>query len=156
MLHNTCMSFPLPPSILSAKLCESNNQTRYVSEIFPSHLRSAGVAFSLASFYLASEVTLSVAPIAMDSIGWKFYLVLICPSFFFIIFLFMYLPETKGRTLEEIGTLFGDKNVANQWYGLAEEEKNVIYDQAVSDEKGDAVTAGHTENIEDIGVEESA
>lgn len=139
----------------SPKPVESNKITSYVSEIFPSHLRSAGVALSLACFYLASEVTLSVAPIALNSIGWKFYLVLICPSFFFIIFLFIYLPETKGRTLEEIGTLFGDKNVANQWYGLTEEERNAVYDQAIKDEKEDA-TAGHTENIEDISMEEMA
>jgi hypothetical protein len=88
----------------------------------------------------------------MDSIRWKFYLVLICPSFIFIIFLFIYLPETKGRTLEEIGTVFGDKNIANQWYGLAG-EKDVVYEQAVLDDKRDAATSGHTENIEDIGME---
>ncbi|KAJ6020499.1 hypothetical protein N7540_006003 [Penicillium herquei] len=123
----------------------------YVSEIFPSHLRSVGVAFSLASFYLASEVTLSVAPIAMDSIGWKFYLVLICPSFFYIIFLFIYLPETKGRTLEEIGALFGDANIANRWYGLNEEERNALHEHVMHEKKHPGAV-GDAENIEDIGV----
>ncbi|KAL4959214.1 major facilitator superfamily domain-containing protein [Aspergillus stella-maris] len=85
----------------------------YVAEIFPNHLRPAGVALSLASFYITSKITLSVAPIAMDEIGWKFYLVLICPSVVYIILLYFYLPKTKGRTLEEIGALFGDTNIAN-------------------------------------------
>lgn len=59
----------------------------------------------------------------MASIGWKFYLVLICPSFVYIWIIYFLFPETKGRTLEEIGALFGDTNVANRWYGLTEEER---------------------------------
>lgn len=106
--------------------------SRYVAEIFPNHLRSAGVALSLGSFYLASEVTLVAAPIAMNNIGWKFYLVIICPSFFYIIIIYFLFPETKGRTLEEIGALFGDKNVANHWYDLTEEEKARIHGQALN------------------------
>ncbi|KAJ5735036.1 uncharacterized protein N7483_000161 [Penicillium malachiteum] len=123
----------------------------YVSEIFPSHLRSVGVAFSVASFYLASEVTLSVAPIAMNSIGWKFYLVLICPSFFYIILLFMYLPETKGCTLEEIGGLFGDTNIANRWYELNEDERNALHEHVML-EKKDSGAVGDAQTIEYIGV----
>jgi hypothetical protein len=51
-----------------------------LSEIFPNHLRPAGVAFGLSAFYLASEVTLVAAPVALNKIGWRFYLVLIIPS----------------------------------------------------------------------------
>ncbi|KAL4800101.1 general substrate transporter [Aspergillus venezuelensis] len=108
----------------------------YVAEIFPNHLRPAGVALSLASFYVASEITLSVAPIAMNEVGWKFYLVLICPSAVYIVLLYFYLPETKGRTLEEIGALFGDTNIANTWYGLTEEKKNEIWEEAMREERG--------------------
>jgi len=49
----------------------------YLAEIFPNHLRSQGVAFGLSAFYLASEVTLVAAPVALNQIGWKFYLVLV-------------------------------------------------------------------------------
>ena len=56
----------------------------YVSEIWPNHLRSQGTALGLASFYLASEITLVGAPVALNAIGWKFYLVLICPSVVYI------------------------------------------------------------------------
>ncbi|KAL4926600.1 general substrate transporter [Aspergillus undulatus] len=131
----------------------------YVAEIFPNHLRSVGVAFSLSSFYVASEITLCVAPIAMDEIGWKFYLVLICPSAIFIVLLYLYLPETKGRTLEEIGALFGDTNIANTWYGLTEEKKNEIWEQAMREEKEgggkDAKGSGdaQSENVEDVAAE---
>jgi hypothetical protein len=56
----------------------------YIAEIFPNHLRSQGVALGIASFYLSSEITLVAAPVAMNEIGWKFYLVLICPSVIYI------------------------------------------------------------------------
>lgn len=60
----------------------------YIAEIFPNHLRSQGVALGIAAFYLSSEVTVVAAPIAMNVIGWKFYLVLICPSVVYIIIVY--------------------------------------------------------------------
>ncbi|KAI7580809.1 hypothetical protein KC343_g20535, partial [Hortaea werneckii] len=77
-------------------------------------------------FYLGSEVTLVAAPVALDAIGWKFYLVLICPSVCYVAAIWFLFPETKNRTLEEIGTLFGDEHVASHWYGISEEEKQEI------------------------------
>lgn len=104
----------------------------YLAEIFPNHLRSQGVALGLSAFYLASEVTLVAAPVALNQIGWKFYLVLICPSVVYITLIFFLFPETKGRTLEEIGALFGDeKNVASHYYGISEEERAKIHEDAL-------------------------
>jgi len=40
-------------------------------------------------------------------------------------------PETKGRTLEEIGTLFGDEHIASHWYGISEEERAKIDQDAL-------------------------
>jgi len=37
----------------------------------------------------------------------------------------------KGRTLEEIGTLFGDDHVASHWYGISEEERAKIDQDAL-------------------------
>lgn len=110
----------------------------YVAEIFPNHLRSQGVALGIGVFYLASEVTLTAAPIALNSIGWKFYLVLIFPSFLYIFAIYFLFPETKGRTLEEIGVLFGDgANVASHWYDTTEEERERIAREALRETNGD-------------------
>ncbi|KAJ5815492.1 hypothetical protein N7474_007269 [Penicillium riverlandense] len=109
----------------------------YVAEIFPNHLRSQGVAFGIASFYLGSEVTLVGAPVAFNTIGWKFYFVLIVPSFFYILAIYFFFPETKGRTLEEIGGLFGDEaNVVSHWYNVTEEEREKLAREALR-ETGD-------------------
>lgn len=95
----------------------------YVAEIFPNHIRPQGVALGLTVFYLASEVTLVAPPIALNNIGWKFYLVLIVPSACYLVALYFLFPETKGRSLEEIGALFGDTNVARPLDTVEEGEK---------------------------------
>jgi energy-coupling factor transporter transmembrane protein EcfT len=112
----------------------------YVSEIFPNHLRPAGVAFGLSAFYLASEVTLVGAPVALNKIGWKFYLVLIIPSGFYWLIIFFFFPETKNRTLEEIGDVFGDEtHVASHWYKATPEEKERMAREALKETEGGIV-----------------
>lgn len=104
----------------------------YVAEIFPNHLRSQGVALGISSFYLGSEVTLVAAPVALNTVGWKFYLVIIIPSVLYIICIYFLFPETKGRTLEEIGALFGDEsNVVAHWYDATEEEREKIANETL-------------------------
>ncbi|KAL2827975.1 hypothetical protein BDW59DRAFT_159932 [Aspergillus cavernicola] len=66
----------------------------------------------------------------MGKIGWKFYLVLICPSFVYIMVIYFFFPETKGRTLEGIGALFGDEYIANS--ERAQLLYNLLEAQAVS------------------------
>jgi hypothetical protein len=46
-------------------------------------------------------------------------------------------PETKWRTLEDIGTMFRDENVSSQWYGPSEEYKAKIRDEAMTKGTGD-------------------
>ena len=41
--------------------------------------------------------------------GWKYFLVVICWSVFFIPVIYYFWPETAGLTLEEIGKQFGDE-----------------------------------------------
>ncbi|KAL9053900.1 MAG: hypothetical protein Q9162_004473 [Coniocarpon cinnabarinum] len=115
--------------------CMDATQYVYLAEIFPNHLRSQGIAWGIAFFYLASEVTLVAAPVALQSIGWKFYLVLIIPSGLYIALMVLLFPETKGRTLEEIGLAFGDEHVAAHWYGITEEEKQRIAEDALNETK---------------------
>ncbi|ERS97293.1 Sugar transporter family protein [Sporothrix schenckii 1099-18] len=81
----------------------------YTSEIFPNHIRSKGMAWSISAYFAALIVYLQVAPTAFNTIGWKFYLVFILALAAFITPLFFYCPETKGLSLEEIGRLFGDE-----------------------------------------------
>ena len=53
----------------------------------------------MAGLYLADIILLVAGPIALDKIGWKFFLVLIIPTAFHIAFVYFFCPETKGRSL---------------------------------------------------------
>ncbi|KAF2438663.1 MFS general substrate transporter [Karstenula rhodostoma CBS 690.94] len=96
--------------------CFSIDATQYVhpSGVWErsSRTRPQGVVLGLSAFYLASEITLVGAPVALEKIRWRF-------------------PETKGRTLEEIGVLFGDEHIASRWYGISEAEKEKLAHEAI-------------------------
>lgn len=86
-------------------------------------------------------MTLVGAPVALNSIGWKFYLVLIVPSAVYIVIQYFLFPETKGRTLEEIGDLFGDNlHVASHWYSATEEEREQMKQEALRETQGGRVS----------------
>ncbi|KAL5048587.1 general substrate transporter [Aspergillus fruticulosus] len=71
-------------------------QFAYIAEIFPNYLR---------------EVTLVAAPVKLDRVGWRFYLVLIVPSVLYIKCIYFLFPVTKGRTLEGMRMVFGEEPV---------------------------------------------
>lgn len=48
-------------------------------------------------------------PIALNRIGWKFYFVLIFPVAVELVCVYLFFPETKQRSLEDIAEVFGDK-----------------------------------------------
>ncbi|OAA59741.1 General substrate transporter [Niveomyces insectorum RCEF 264] len=88
--------------------CIDANTFVYCSEIFPSHFRAYGNAWSLCTLFLSSMVYLEAAPTAFAVIGWRYYLLFICLSALNIAIIWYYFPETKGLSLEEIGEVFGD------------------------------------------------
>ncbi|KAH7907374.1 general substrate transporter [Hygrophoropsis aurantiaca] len=81
----------------------------YCSEIFPTHIRSQGMAVSMAGTFLPTIVFLEVGPTALDRVGWKYYLLFICLTVVDIGVIWWYFPETKGLSLEEINVRFGDE-----------------------------------------------
>ncbi|KAF2099240.1 MFS sugar transporter [Rhizodiscina lignyota] len=113
------------------------SQFLYVSEIFPTHIRAQGTAFSMMGLYLADIIVLVAGPIALNNIQWKFFFVLIIPTAFHIVFVYFMCPETKGRSLEDINTQFGEQ-VAIHYYGANEQEKHEFEMAIEEDEKHDA------------------
>ncbi len=95
---------------------------------------STGTAFSMMGLYLADIIILVAGPIAFNNISWKFFFVLIVPTFFHIIFVYFMCPETKGRSLEDINVQFGEK-VAIHFYGATAEEQAELEKAALKDEE---------------------
>jgi hypothetical protein len=51
---------------------------------------------------------LEAAPTALQNIGYKLWIVLIILTAIYGILVYLYLPETKQKTLEDSSVLFGD------------------------------------------------
>ena len=64
----------------SCSITDGSFQTMYlwVSEIFPTEIRSIGMGFSLFGQFAATIILLQTAPIGFATVGWKYFLVVIC------------------------------------------------------------------------------
>ncbi|KAG2074267.1 general substrate transporter [Suillus decipiens] len=78
----------------------------YTLEILPYNIRARGLAISNFSAYLSNAVNLYVNPLALNSIGWKYYLFFCGWLVVELAFVTMFIVETKGRTLEDTAALF--------------------------------------------------
>ncbi|KAM5352700.1 hypothetical protein ACJ41O_005422 [Fusarium nematophilum] len=76
-------------------------------EIFPTHVRSYGVAFAATTQWLFNFMITRVTPQIIHDIGWKTFIVFASLCLGMSIFTFIFMKETKGLTLEEIDQLFG-------------------------------------------------
>lgn len=106
------------------------------SELFPHFLRSKGMSLAVGVKSVIAIAISQITPVALKNISWKyaispFFLAYFLPSFtsleavltgspsrYYSVYIafnavaavvfFFVLPETKGKTLEEIAALFGD------------------------------------------------
>ncbi|KFH41420.1 Quinate permease-like protein [Hapsidospora chrysogenum ATCC 11550] len=97
----------------------------YVAEIFPTEIRPIGMGFSLLGQFTSTIILLQTAPIGIEKVGWKYYLVIIAWCIFFIPVVYFFFPETAKLSLEEISARFGD-DVAVRVTDVPEEERKEL------------------------------
>jgi sugar porter (SP) family MFS transporter len=76
----------------------------FISEIFPNHLRASGQAFGSSTHWVLAAIVPSLVPVLFTTIGpgyvFAFFAFMMVLQLIFVIFM---MPETKGKTLEELG-----------------------------------------------------
>ncbi|KAG1719299.1 general substrate transporter [Suillus lakei] len=108
----------------------------YCSEIFPTHIRSQGMAFSMIGTFLSTVVFLEAGPTALSNIRWYYYVMFICLTAVHVTILWRYFPETKGLSLEEINARFGDE-VAVHFSEAEDDDSSRNYESNTTEGKGD-------------------
>jgi len=83
----------------------------YQSEIFPTNLRALGTSLATASNWANNVVIGQITPFGFKNLGYKYFFVYVCTNILNIFISYFFFPETKNKSLEEIGLLFGDTNV---------------------------------------------
>jgi hypothetical protein len=84
------------------------------SELFSFFLRSKGLGFAVFCKAVVAIVLAQITPIALRNVGWRYYSLFIATNFAAAFVYFFFLPETKGKSLEEIAELFGDALATEQ------------------------------------------
>ncbi|KAJ5928564.1 hypothetical protein N7466_007520 [Penicillium verhagenii] len=78
----------------------------YCAEVAPTRLRVAMSSISTANHWLWNFVITMITPVAIDTIGYRFYIVFTCIGFSIPLSVYFFYPETMGRSLEEIDLIF--------------------------------------------------
>lgn len=92
------------------------------SEVFPSASRSKGVALATATNWICNFFVGVVTPPMLESIGFGTYVFYAAWCFLASVWAYFLVPETRGRTLEEMDQVFGDDN--------GQEERAIMSDLA--------------------------
>ncbi|KAI3401967.1 hypothetical protein diail_3941 [Diaporthe ilicicola] len=80
----------------------------YCTEVAPIRLRMAMSSISTANHWLWNFVIVMITPVAIDTIGWQYYIVFAVVGFCIPVSVYFLYPETMGRNLEEIDMMFKD------------------------------------------------
>ncbi|KAF9266952.1 general substrate transporter [Marasmius fiardii PR-910] len=78
----------------------------YTTEIMPYSLRTKGLAIYTISNQIGNGFNQFVNPIALDNIEWKYYAVYLGLQVMIFLLEYFLFPETRGLSLEEIGSVF--------------------------------------------------
>lgn len=81
----------------------------YVPELMTMAIRAKGSSISVITNVLINIVFNQVSPIAFREVGWKYYSLFISTNVVGAIVVYFLFVETKGKSLEEIASIFGDE-----------------------------------------------
>ena len=106
----------------------------YAAEIAPLEHRAATNAISTATLWVFSFLLAEVTPVGLNTIKNRYFIIYAVFNAVIAMLVYFCFPETKGRTLEEIGGLFGDEaNVMTHWHDLGEEERARLAQEALKE-----------------------
>ncbi|KAI7151039.1 hypothetical protein KC324_g15314, partial [Hortaea werneckii] len=105
----------------------------------------AGVtAMSSSANWIFNTLVAEVTPVAFANISWKYYTVYICTNSLTVLVVYLFLPETKGESLEDIDACFISSTNALQPVPLARTMQAGIAEELMASEK----VGDHAEQVE--------
>lgn len=78
----------------------------YASEIMPLRTRNKGVALGAASHWLSNFIVVYVTPQAIQSLGYRLYIIWASMNATFVPLTWLFYPETARRSLEDMDEIF--------------------------------------------------
>ncbi|CAG8890336.1 unnamed protein product [Penicillium egyptiacum] len=118
----------------------------YPPELYPLRLRGKAVALSTSSNWIFNFALSYFVPPAFENIQWKVYVVFGVFCFTMTVHVFFAFPETAGKTLEEVETMFTTPGLtpwktAVQYHHVRRLEQGAIQSDKVADLRAEEGTA---------------
>lgn len=110
------------------------------AEIFDTKTRSKGVSIGVMTSFAFNTMIGQVTPVALSTVGWRYFLTFVICNFTNAIFFWAVMPETSKRPLEEMNALF----TSTSWFVAGGRARRIpgneleIAATAVQDEKAGA------------------
>ena len=84
----------------------------YPTEVLPTSQRAKGVSLTTASNFMFNFLIAQFSPMLRDRLNFKLFVLFAGSCFGMVIFVYFFIPESRGRSLEELGNAFGTSDVA--------------------------------------------
>ena len=84
----------------------------YPTEVLPTSQRAKGVSLTTASNFMFNFLIAQFSPMLRDRLNFKLFVLFAGFCFGMVIFVYFFIPESRGRSLEELGNAFGTSDVA--------------------------------------------
>jgi hypothetical protein len=94
----------------------------YSAEILPTNIRPHGVALATTTYFIACITFVTPGATAIAAIGYGYFVLFACLTLVSIVVIYFMYPETKGKSLEELAELFGERVVVGLTEGTGEEK----------------------------------
>ncbi|KAF5358771.1 hypothetical protein D9758_008577 [Tetrapyrgos nigripes] len=101
----------------------------YVSDIFPTRTRHYGLAVASASRWLWNYVVSKVTPDLITDLGWKIFMMFATIDIGALAAFALIIPETKGRSLEDMDVIFGTITVEQRQADITRMEEHIDHDR---------------------------
>ncbi|KAI9036922.1 sugar porter family MFS transporter [Aspergillus affinis] len=116
----------------------------YCTEVAPTRLRVAMASISTANHWLWNFAVTMITPVAIDTIGYQYYLVFTCVGLCIPLSVYFFYPETMGRSLEEIDLVFRKSPSVFSTVQYAKKNSHLTVEDSFVEEKA---KIKHEENV---------
>ncbi|MBE3047855.1 MFS transporter, partial [Candidatus Bathyarchaeota archaeon] len=111
---NKNMAYGVIVSIYLYSICFASGmtpcQTLYIVECLENRTRAKGMSVKYLAVNIAMILNTYGIAVGIKVIGWKLYVIFVVWISIEVVFMYFYFPETAGKTLEELSTIFEAKN----------------------------------------------
>ncbi|TFK35699.1 sugar transporter [Crucibulum laeve] len=114
----------------------------YVSDIFPTRTRHYGLALASSSQWLWNFVVSKVTPDMITNLGYKIFLMFATVNIGAMAVFSLLIPETKGRSLEEMDVIFGSISAEQRQADIDRQQNgNLDHGEEKHSQRSDSVDA---------------